>query len=731
MSSRKRKLFTELSVRQKYRRLTEIDEMEPSDDSSLKVVGLNDCAVNNSPSISSISSNSPNQQFIDPISIVSSSSEEDSIIFPSQISEFDLLDAPIISDLESYAAPQYDQITESSSDLTCSSTSFNCETFVVDSLKTWLKKDDSVSKSSVTKLLKILNKKLKKVPRTYDSLLNIDRNANDRPSQVSYIHIDNNEESGDYSDELVEFKWLDDFKLYIATNISQNDHEVLLINIHVNIDGIPIFNNGAYSAYPILVSTREFPEKIFVPYIYFQNKHSNSKGMPSNNNLIQKFVDQLEVLLNEPILVCEKLVNFKLEAIICDAVARAGIKEVVSHTGYHACDRCIQKGSHHANRMCFPETNCNERTNESFRSRTDLHHHKSSEASPFEQLNISMISCFPLDYMHACLLGVMKRLISRLVKSSKNTKKVHLSNHQKTLINLRLKNIIAYIPQEFSRKLGTIDSYLSWKATEFRTFLLYIGVYVFSFKKILNSVFYRNFLLFSISMRMMLTDNNQNNIECIRGMITEFVVEARDLYGISFLSYNVHALTHLPDDYINFGNLNKISCFKYESFLGKHIKGCVKSGFKPVKQIANHIRNINASHVSSVKSNEKSNTVSIKNKTCTSDENQNCFRKLHCESGFTFRIRSHKLKDSCVKLKDGRVGLISEIHKYGDSILLFIHIFSFLKDYFSEPCPSSSVGIYKAKDLFQSEWLSVSSVQAKCFICPHKNHYIVMEMLDI
>ena len=51
------------------------------------------------------------------------------------------------------------------------------------------------------------------------------------------------------------------------------------------------------------------------------------------------------------------------------------------------------------------------------------------------------------------------------------------------------------------------------------------------------------------------------------------------------MSYNVHSLIHLIDDYTNYGSLDNISCFPFESYLGL-LKSVVCSGFKPLQQIA-------------------------------------------------------------------------------------------------------------------------------------------------
>ena len=72
-------------------------------------------------------------------------------------------------------------------------------------------------------------------------------------------------------------------------------------------------------------------------------------------------------------------------------------------------------------------------------------------------------------------------------------------------------------------------------------------------------------------------------------MLINFVVSAVQLYGKSFLSYNVHSVIHLPDDYIKWGALDNVSCFCFENYLGTIIKGRLSGKNRPLEQICRHL----------------------------------------------------------------------------------------------------------------------------------------------
>ena len=57
----------------------------------------------------------------------------------------------------------------------------------------------------------------------------------------------------------------------------------------------------------------------------------------------------------------------------------------------------------------FTRTNCKKRTNQDFQLQTDQQHHNG--VSILTATDVSMIEDFPLDYMHFCCFGIMKRLL--------------------------------------------------------------------------------------------------------------------------------------------------------------------------------------------------------------------------------------------------------------------------------------------------------------------------------
>ena len=58
---------------------------------------------------------------------------------------------------------------------------------------------------------------------------------------------------------------------------------------------------------------------------------------------LEEFVDEMEKLLSEPLVVNGSNYKLSIYTFTCDAPARALLKGIVQHTGYYVCERCTTK----------------------------------------------------------------------------------------------------------------------------------------------------------------------------------------------------------------------------------------------------------------------------------------------------------------------------------------------------------------------------------------------------
>ncbi|CAN7940366.1 unnamed protein product [Ixodes hexagonus] len=307
------------------------------------------------------------------------------------------------------------------------------------------------------------------------------------------------------------------------------------------------------------------------------------KGKPLDlSKFLGRFLDEVEQVTTNGMFYKGTSISVRLTAIVCDAPARSFVKRIKGHTGYHGCERCCQKGLHIEGRMTFPELDAPLRTDESFRNRDDPYHHVGD--SPFVQLGVDMISVFPLDYMHLVCLGVMRRLLQTWVRGRGS-----LKTAQQQKLNKRLKACAKAFSQHFQRKPRGVDEVDRWKATEFRTFLLYVGPVVL--KGLLPDHQYEHFLLFHVATRILASPAHHiEHNSFARDLLHFFVQEygTSSLYGARQLTYNVHSLCHLAEECLTHGPLDAFSAFPFENFLGK-LKRLLRTKTKPLSQVSRRV----------------------------------------------------------------------------------------------------------------------------------------------
>jgi len=148
-----------------------------------------------------------------------------------------------------------------------------------------------------------------------------------------------------------------------------------------------------------------------------------------------------------------------------------------------------------------------------------------------------------------------------------------------------------------------------------------------------------------------------------------------------------------------FGVLDRISSFPYETMLCK-IKKKVRTGYLPLSQIT---RRIEEGHFE-----QKMNKIT--------NQNSNKFFLIN-----NCKIIPSQLKNSCVILKNGEIGVVEK--KIGCDV--DIKIFTRKTKAFSYPCDSRILGISKIVRKFRNATITEGDIDRKCMIYPIQRNYIV------
>ena len=477
------------------------------------------------------------------------------------------------------------------------------------------------------------------------------------------------------------------------------------VHLQFSIDGLPLFRSSPVDFWPILcrVFLSGNISSVFPVGLYC------GKSKPSDvDEYLKLFLQEMTAILERGIEWSGVHANVFIHSFVCDAPARQYIKKIKGHSGYDSCERCEIHGERNESGepgIKFVQMCNTGRSDDLFReNRYGCHQKSHLGASPLNDLPIDMIKDFPLDYMHLVLLGVVKRMLRlwlgttdfHVTKYSCNFRL--LARECSSVISERVQVCSESVSSEFQRRPRQMDENKFFKAKEFRTLLLYTFPFIFRGLFRNNSKVYDHFLLLVVSFRIMLGRKpTPNFIAYVRALLVKFVRDMKDLYGKTHMTYSVHNLLHVVDDYERFGVLDRVSAFSFESYMQK-LKGYVGRGGQELQQA---VKRRHEEGVLDIGTATSSCDVALKKEHDRGPLGK--FSNSPVESQFgevmlggrRFTVES---RDSfvCVGSKFGR---IKNFIRIDNKLYTLVQYFESVENFFTSPCCSDRVGIVLCKSL--------------------------------
>ncbi|CAG9773244.1 unnamed protein product [Ceutorhynchus assimilis] len=336
--------------------------------------------------------------------------------------------------------------------------------------------------------------------------------------------------------------------------IDLNQPCVVKLNFHV--DGLPINKSSKHQFWPILTNIANMPHIWPLPIAIF---YGEAKP-PSADIFLKKFAKELLAIMNHGLIINEGFVQVKINEFICDRPAKSFIKCVVSFNAYDGCIKCTVRGEFFKTErhMSFPQLDCPKRTDSEFRRKIHSDHQMKDidgafQISPLEELPIEIIKDIVVaDSLHLLDLRVMKKCLTIWVNGSKTFKMKFFSN-QISIISSWLLSCNNCLPKEIHRSVRQLDCLSFWKATEFRTFLLYLGPLIL--RDHLPREIYRHHLLLFCAVTLCSTDYYSDKLDLAEKLFRDYIEGFISIYGMDSISSNIHNLNHVVDDVKRFGSL--------------------------------------------------------------------------------------------------------------------------------------------------------------------------------
>ena len=283
-----------------------------------------------------------------------------------------------------------------------------------------------------------------------------------------------------------------------------------------------------------------------------------------------------------------KIVRAILLSGVFDAPAKCAVQNFSQYSGFFGCPYCLEKGetcwiSAHGHRIIYPfnmdsETGHSaERTHElTLQFGKDAQAetiHSGKPAAVFGVKSLSWIMYFPrfncirgmaIDYMHSVLLGTVKMLTTLWFDKAYKKFSWYVGDKGATIGQqikcVRMPNCISRLNR------STVEDLHLWKASEYRTFLLFYSVPVLW--RTLPDEYFQHYLLLVQAIYLMLQESiSPSDISTATKLLKQFCLQIRSLYGSRYQTFNVHNLIHIVQRVIDLGNL-WANRFFYEDYNG-------------------------------------------------------------------------------------------------------------------------------------------------------------------
>ena len=341
-------------------------------------------------------------------------------------------------------------------------------------------------------------------------------------------------------------------------------------------DGVPLWRSSRQSLWPIYLAVVNFPphmrmrkENLLLSAIWV------GEGKPNMKQLLQPTLAILKELEVDGVVVNTasgaKTIRARLLCGLFDLVAKAPALNMKQFNSYNGCSTCLHPGVHHGRTMLYPpHVQYPLRTHASVL--TDAQRAESSNTvvngifgTSVLSASLDVVDDVPVDYMHCVLEGVVKWLLNNWVKSENHRQPFYLGRNLKEIDALLLQQ---RPPHSFMRPPRSLSKHLHyWKASEFRTWLLYYSLPLLT--DFLPPLYVHHFSLLVTAMHILLKQEiSKHQISVADAMIDAFCKLLPELYGEDSSTANAHCLTHLTKYVRLWGPLWTHSAFRFESMNG-------------------------------------------------------------------------------------------------------------------------------------------------------------------
>jgi len=353
-------------------------------------------------------------------------------------------------------------------------------------------------------------------------------------------------------------------------------------------DGISIYKSSLFSIWPIYLVINELNYKlrtqrqnILLAGIWFVKKK------PNPNIFLRPLHDELEKFKSDgqvfqlpnhgPV-----LVRGRMLCGICDLQAKCKFMRFRQWNGFYGCTVCMITGQRYdlgndKSIHVYPYLpNVNLRRNEEipgFAEQAVRNRQYDREAavngvkgpSLLYLMLPNMLMCMGIDAMHGVFLGVIKALTHLWFDSLFSGMQFSV-HHLVDIVDQRLKNIRP--PSNIQKVTQSIKLNISfWKAFDYKLWGLYYSLPVLV--DIFPEIYWQHHCKLVSAIGILHQESiSFEQLEVAEELLHSYLQDFQQLYGLRYMSINVHQLIHLPVVVRNLGPLWVYNCFFFEDLNG-------------------------------------------------------------------------------------------------------------------------------------------------------------------
>lgn len=347
-----------------------------------------------------------------------------------------------------------------------------------------------------------------------------------------------------------------------------------IYSLTLNTDGLVMQKSSKCSLYPVLLICNFLP-----PQIRYKEKNMIVAGLyygvskPDFVKYLDPMIREFKKLSEIGFIYRNEIYQFIVSHATFDLPMKSVMQNIRQYNGYNACYYCEHPGEKTQNGVRYVNTsqpyalrnheNMVLLTEKVIKTGKVLSGIKGiSPMLGFKHFDIAR--SLSIDYMHGALLGVTKNLISFWIDSIHHKKPHYIKPKQRIIVNKRLQTI--KLCRFINRNITSLDTYSTFKASQFRTFLLYLFPVL---QGILQKEYFNHLLLLSSAIYILSQEKiSKEELKIADEKLKKFVFDYEVLYGKSNMTMNVHCLVHLVECVKNLGPLWSHSMFAFESFNG-------------------------------------------------------------------------------------------------------------------------------------------------------------------